>query len=138
MSPELKNRIAQLIAIRRKVDKATKRATEVYELAQKELWRIANDNRPVTECRHVLGMSPSSFLHPSYFILRGDFSVCYPDSVGPNTQTPERPQTVALSAKDAHILATFGPMDAMFVDEDDRPDFETSPLSMDTEEVDQC
>lgn len=131
--------IPSLIAIRRKVDKATKRALEVYELAQKDLRRIANDNRPVTDCRHVLGMCPHGPMFPSYFILRGDQSACFPDSIGPNTRTLARPRPVAVSARSAQLVALHGSDAVQDPDEgpdDEWPFFETSPLSM--EEALQC
>lgn len=129
--------IPSLLAIRRKVDKATKRALEIYWLSDEALRRTDRDGLPVTDCRHVLGMRPSGCLRPSYHILRGDFSVCYPDSVGPNTQTPERPQTVAVSARGAQLVALYGTeIVGEPDDEDGRPFFETSPLSM--EEALQC
>lgn len=125
-----------LLTIRRKVDKATKRADEVHALALRDASSIANDNRPLTECRHVIGMVPNHTAHPAHLILRGAYSDCYPASIAETTQTMQRPEPWAVTPTDARVLAIFGEPLRMADETEEQEEAywrDSSPLSMEAE-----
>jgi hypothetical protein len=90
---------ATLQAIRRKVDKATKRADEV----QREVQGVLDFG----DMRDAIKMLVGTAQHEwgEQHIYRGDYSLCYPASVGPTTNYMVFPQIVCLNADEARHVA---------------------------------
>lgn len=93
MSPELKNRIAQLIAIRRKVDKATKRA-DAQQTECSLLWKAYSCSHFPSDPDFASGLdklkAQTLLTSDTGAYYRGEYSYIFPDSIGPTVKTPYR------------------------------------------------
>lgn len=101
--------LADLITIRRKVDKATKRADEV--IAQTEALSIREWQHKTLGYVDIPASALAKTLDPNMgcdlrmTIYRGDYSPCYPASIGPSVAYLDLPKAVAVNAWDARNVA---------------------------------
>lgn len=84
--------IEDVARIRRKVDKATKRADENIDLTIS-----SREQRK----KLLLGENPCSFGN----VYKGDYSPCYPDSIGKTTATRQLPSPGPITTWDAQNAA---------------------------------
>lgn len=92
--------LTTLVAIRRKVDKATKRADALQS-------EFASGHGPLDPAcdKHVLGANP---LKPDYFVVKGQYSEIFPASVGESVADLVLPRPI-LTAQEAACVAARHP-----------------------------